>query len=187
MLVRRVNFEHRGIRVIDGVEDSHEHITIDLHAGDIYYNPGILTPIAFNEPIPIKPGKCIVIETKECIQLPKNIFGILCSKGSLSAIGVVVSNNKIDPLFNGKLNVPVFNAGSSKVIIQPSQAFCCTAFHLVEAEVPSDTPRNAIRPTPHPKDKFADLIETYLPSIVTILIAILGAAVATAITLWFGK
>lgn len=187
MLVRSTNIKHRGIRISNGDIDTHEHVTIDLHAGSSYYVPGNPTPIAFDKPIKIKSGQCIAIETKETMQLPNNIFGILCSKGKLSAVGIVVGNNKIDPLFDGQLNVPLFNAGTSTYTITEGDAFCCVAFHLIEAEIPSTKTRHAIKPSPHCKVSFLDRSKPFLPYLLALLMAAVGSAVATAATILLMK
>lgn len=183
MLVRSANIEHRGIRITNGTVDANEHVTIDLHAGSSYYVPGNPTPLAFDKPIKIKHGQCIAIGTKETLQLPNNIFGVLCSKGKLSAGGIVVGNNKIDPLFDGSMNVPLYNAGSSTYTINEGQAFCCVAFHLIEAEIPSTETRHAIKPSPRCKVSFLDRSKPYLRYLLPLLMTAVGAAVGTGITI----
>ncbi len=187
MLVRSANIEHRNIRIQDKTINSGEHIVIDLHAGSKYYVPGDPKPISIEGPIKLKPGRCITVETKESIALPKRIFGTLHSKGKLSTLGIWVGNNKVDPLFNGQLNIPILNAGTTTFTINTGEPFCCVAFHLIETAVDSEEIRHAVQPTPYRKVSLYDRIKPCLPLAYAAIIAAISAIVGAGVTIWMSR
>jgi len=82
----------------------------------------------------IRPNGFVVIETKETIALPCNIFGLLTGKGALIFRGILISPSKIDPTFHDKLRIGVFNAGRVSVTFKTGEALCSCCFFMMEAE-----------------------------------------------------
>jgi deoxycytidine triphosphate deaminase len=144
MVILKRNFSARHIIVENACDDSDEHVTIDLSVGDRYQKAGQPRWYDLAQPIALRPRSCILVKTHERITIPADVFGILCSKGSLSANGLIVSNTKVDPLFGDQLNVPIFNAGRRTLRIRPGMRFCCVSFHTLEQSIPDRVYRRAI-------------------------------------------
>lgn len=136
MLILKRNFRNRGIEITvpaGGLgESDNEHVTTDLHVGDRFNTPGDSMPYSFGNYQVIKPGRCIVVFTREKIAVPDGVFGFICARGSLTFQGLMVASTKIDPLFYGHLGVAVFNAGTKPVKLNAGDAFCSVAFQTLE-------------------------------------------------------
>jgi deoxycytidine triphosphate deaminase len=120
-----------------GPEDK-EQVVVDLHVEQVYHEAGDSTMQALSKSIVLHPNECIVLKTKEELEIPGDIFGFLCSRGSLSSRGLLVANTKVDPCFNGALMIPVFNASSYDIEIQKNDAFCSIFFLKMEEPVSPD-------------------------------------------------
>ncbi|MEM9457356.1 MAG: hypothetical protein AAGF11_24465 [Myxococcota bacterium] len=183
MIVQNQDFTAREIRIktehVEGY-DANELVTHDLHIGDQYYDPGSQLPRPFpgRKDYVLRPGRCVVVETAEELVVPNNIFGLLCSKGSLSAQGLLVANTKVDPLFKGNLRVAVYNASNTPVKMAKGKPFCAIAFHLLERSVHAAEARKPpdIRSQPRGSlERFWDWISAQAP-----IFSILATVVAVA-------
>lgn len=145
MVILKAHYEARGIRIEPRAPDSadpKELVAYDLRVGKSYQEPGDATIRDFPKPTYVlKPGRCIVVYTLENIAVSHDLLGILCSKASLTAQGLLVANTKIDPGFNDILKISVFNAGSSPITIEQNKPFCSIVFHTLEHRVPTGVSR----------------------------------------------
>lgn len=183
MIILRRNLEKRNIKIINSVDNPKEFVVVDLRVGDRYRVPGKSQWFDLKKHYLIRPGQCVLIRTKEKIQLPDNVFASIFSRGGLSAKGLIVSNTKIDPLFCDYLNIPVFNAGKQTIKLEQGDSFCSVAFFLLEQPIDSTISRDPIDMGAQEQLFIIDVIHEYLPHLLAGIISIVGAAIATYITI----
>jgi deoxycytidine triphosphate deaminase len=187
VIILRKNFKSAKIDISPDTTDAKEEVCVDLSVGESYMEAGDSEVLTLKTIYRLKPSGCIVVRTKECITVPNNIFGFLCSKGSLAARGLLVPNTKIDPMFSGPLDVAIYNAGNSALEIKSGMKFCSIAFQQMTDPIQSGIPRGGPRISNDRANKMITfLIENrtlLITSAVTIIISLAGAALATAITI----
>lgn len=144
MILRRADFTNFQVIVDPDGTGSDEEVCVDLRVGDSFKEAGGSASYPLDKPYTLNPGVCIVVRTKEVISLPKNVFGTLCAKGSLAALGFLVPNTKVDPLFAGTLDIALFNAGTRPLCVTKDGAFCSIIFHTLQGPVSRTTPRTGI-------------------------------------------
>ena len=175
-----------GVLIEPAGNDPKEQVSVDLTVGDLYQKSGDVDWRAIKDSVMIHPGTCLLIQTKERITMPNNVFGLLATKGRVGAKGVVVANTKLDPLFEGNLNIPVFNVGSKKVSLNKDDKYCSISFWATEHPIVGSTTRNAIRIEPREGGALADFLSQYAPHIITGVVSVLSAVAAAIITVKFG-
>ena len=144
MILRRADFANLNVVVDPDGTAVHEQVCVDLRVGGSFMEAGGSASYPLDKPYTLNPGVCIVVRTKEIISLPNNVFGTLCAKGSLAALGFLVPNTKVDPLFAGNLDVALFNAGTRPLRVATDMPFCSIVFHTLQGSVAHNTPRAAI-------------------------------------------
>jgi|ERR1039457_1822000 dUTPase len=144
MILRRADFANFHVSVDPDGTGPDEEVCVDLRVGDSFMEAGGSASYPFDKPYTLNPGVCIVVHTKEVISLPKNVFGTLCAKGSLAALGFLVPNTKVDPMFAGNLDVALFNAGTRPLSVTKDSPFCSIVFHTLQGPVLRNTPRTGI-------------------------------------------
>lgn len=183
MIILKRNLEKRHVKIINWVDNPKEFVVVDLRVGDRYRVPGKSRWFDLKKPYLLRPGRCALIRTEEKVQLPENVFASIFSRGGLSAKGLIVSNTKIDPLFSDYLNIPVFNAGKQTIRLERGDRFCSVAFYLLEQPIDSTLSRDPIDMGATEQSFFIDVLYEYLPHLIAAIISIVGAAVATYITI----
>jgi deoxycytidine triphosphate deaminase len=183
MILLKRNLQTRGVIVTGMIDDPKELVSCDLRIGKRYQEPG--DPQIFEFPktsYSLKPNRCIVVHTLEKLSVPDGIFATLCSKGSLTARGLMVANTKIDPLFCNYLQISVFNAGNRPVELSREMPFCSIIFHTLEhttlSSVQRDPPQNASQRRGVLRNMW-DTGSTN-PLVVGIITGVMGAAAAAA-------
>ncbi len=144
MILRRIDFPNLNVRVDPDATKPEEEVCVDLHVGDSFMEAGSSASYPLDKPYMLNPGACIVVRTKETISLPNDVFGTLCAKGSLAALGFLVPNTKVDPLFAGPLDIALFNAGTRPLSVEKGQAFCSAVFHSLHGPISRIIPRTGI-------------------------------------------
>jgi dUTPase len=144
MILRRTDFPTFKIIVEPDETDADEEVCVDLRVGESFMEAGSSASYPLDKPYVLNPGACIVVRTKEVISLPNDVFGTLCAKGSLAALGFLVPNTKVDPMFSGNLNVALFNAGTRPLPVNQGDSFCSVIFHQLQAAVQRTAPRTGI-------------------------------------------
>lgn len=183
-LILTNNLKTRGIEVAPFNGDPKEQVSVDLTVGTLYQKSGDPDWLHVNEGLTIHPGTCVIIQTAETIKMPNNAFGLLATKGSIGAKGIVTANTKLDPLFDGHLNIPVFNVGGRKVELRKGQPFCSISFWETESPIVGSTTRNAIKVQPRTTSKMKDFLDRNAAHIITASISLLGAIGAALITVY---
>lgn len=176
------NLKSRGIHIEPFNGDSKEQVSVDLTVGSLYQRSGDPDWLHVNEVLTIYPGSCVVVRTAETVKMPNNAFGLLATKGTIGAKGIVTANTKLDPLFDGNLNIPIFNVSGRKVELKKGQRFCSLSFWQTEAPIVGTSTRNAIKVQPRAVSKARDFIDRNAAHIITALVSLAGAIIAALIT-----
>ena len=108
------------------LEPNSSNASYDLRIGEEYRDHRDLgkTALSNNDKIVLQPGSAVIIETAESVQFPKSRFGQIVPKVSLLQNGLSNTSSKIDPGYNGKLLITVFNLGKRKVFLKKGDKFC---------------------------------------------------------------
>lgn len=130
--------------VADALANTDERIALDLHVGDHYEKNHRY--IQFTDGFVLPPNTCVRIRTTECLETPPHVFGQVCSRASLTAEGLIVSNLKIDPNFAGPLELAVFNGGKRPIKVDRDKAFACIWFARLDSPL-GETKRRFATPT----------------------------------------
>ncbi|MDB9528479.1 hypothetical protein PN498_20980 [Oscillatoria sp. CS-180] len=98
----------------------------DLRVGDEYKDHRNATKheLLSNGRIALQPGSAVIIETAERFQFPKTRFGHIVPKVSLLQEGLSNTSSKVDPGYEGRLSITVFNLGKRTVTLEKGQKFC---------------------------------------------------------------
>ena len=187
MIILRRDFSAAKIEVSADTTDPKEEVCVDLSVGESYMEAGASEALTMSASCELKPGRCIIVQTSERVSVPNNVFGLLCSKGSLAARGFLVPNTKTDPLFSGTLDIAIYNAGKKPLTINKGMKFCSIIFQKIEGSTLSATPRGGPRISTEKINKFKAFFQEHavllITNIVTIIISVGSAAVAVWITL----
>ena len=176
------NLKSRGIYIVPFTGDPKEQVSVDLTVGGLYQQSGDPDWLHVENTLTVHPGSCVVIQTAEVVKMPNNAFGLLASKGSMGAKGLFTANTKLDPLFDGNLNIPVFNVSGRKIELKRGQSFCSLSFWETEAPIVGTATRNAIKVQPRTISKPRDFLERNAAHIFTAIVSFAGAIFAALIT-----
>ena len=191
MIIRVSDYPAKGIKIVsNGAQangDPKEQICFDLHVGEGVRIAGDDTRRRTPNPIRLKPNDCLRIETREHLTIPNTVFGMLCSRASLTAEGLVAANLKIDPKFQGKLTITIFNASKNVITINPNLPFCSIYFATLEEPVDSESP---IRTPPEAKiitgNRILEWFHRSSGHILTFVLSVLASIIASYIFGWAG-
>jgi dCTP deaminase len=102
------------------------NVSYDLRVGNEYrdHRDRGTTDLDDSQAISLKPGSAVIIETAELVQFPKSRFGHIVPKVSLLQDGLSNTSSKIDPGYEGKLLITVFNLGKREIYLKKGQKFC---------------------------------------------------------------
>jgi deoxycytidine triphosphate deaminase len=194
MIILRRNYENKKINITrNNCEVEHssatdmnhkEQVAYDFHVGERFQKPNDHNQYGLNGGITINPGTCILISTAESVTLPSDVFGVMCSRGSLAAKGLFVGNTKIDPTFSGTLNIPVFNASSNVIHMKQGDAFCTAYFSILEQPVPPGVSKKAPEVDAHNTSRFSRICDFFrVNGLVLLLNALIAGTTAYAATI----
>lgn len=109
-----------------GTARSDGNVSYDFRVGDEYRDHRDVgkTELLEDDEITLLSGAAVIIETMESVQFPRTRFGHIVPKVSLLQKGISNTASKIDPGYNGRLLITVFNLGRQKVTLKKGQKFC---------------------------------------------------------------
>jgi deoxycytidine triphosphate deaminase len=163
--------------VAEALRTSGERVALDLHVGRTFERNHKW--IEMPECLILRPNECIRIRVRELIQTSRAVFGGVCSRASLTAEGLLVSNIKVDPNFIGYLEIAVFNAGDRSISLMRDKAFASVWFATLASAIPEgEAPR-----VPTPTDGLAfrswqERARVLAPYVATGVLSILGSLAA---------
>ncbi|WP_082175583.1 dCTP deaminase domain-containing protein [Archangium gephyra] len=80
--------------------------------------------ITENNPLELRPGSAAIIETTEYVHFPRSRFGHIVPKVSRLHEGLSNTSSKVDPGYEGKLAIAVFNLGQNTITLNKGDKFC---------------------------------------------------------------
>jgi dUTPase len=187
MIIKIADFSARGIQVMRGgapAPDVKEQVAYDLHIGSAYRIPGDANRHALPDSLFLKPNDCILFETEESLSIPADLFGLIVSRASLAAEGIVVANLKIDPRFYGPLAVTVINTGRRYLHVYKGMPFCSIFFQSLESSVDGHDPRTPPQPRILPSRRYKEKFLASLPFLLTFIASVVSSLVAAYIFIW---
>src|ERR1035438_10449742 len=81
--------------------------------------------------ITLLPGGAVVIETEEDLHVPRGMFGYIVPRVKWLQEGVSNTLSKVDPGYNGRLLVTLFNLGRITKKLPRKERFCSLVVHRV--------------------------------------------------------
>jgi len=142
-----------------------KEIMYDLRLGNEVY----ITPdkneksIKDKETILISPGAYALLLTKEKLNLPNNIFGLITIKFAYKKKGLVnISGFHVDPGFNGPLIFSVYNLGPSTICLRSGDEVFSILFYELGSSVELTKDRRIGK---IPLDMLEPLIDRTVPSL----------------------
>jgi len=188
MIIQVCDYSARGILLegsITAPRQQKEQVCRDLHIGESIKLPGDDVRRPTPKKIRLKPNDCLRIETDEHLTVPSNVFGTICSRASLTAEGLIVANLKIDPKFQGKLTITIYNTSKNIITLNHELPFCSIFFQGLETPLPDTAP---IRTPPEAKiisgHRIVETLNRALPFILTFGASVLASLIASYLFGW---
>lgn len=119
-------------------EESLQPAGYDLRVGDEAYLNGKIVNVKELETIAIPPKAYTLILTLERIKLPDDVMGDMKLRSSLAREGLIGSLAWVDPGWDGKLTLSVYNASDKQVELSYGERFVQIAF--IRLEGPAKNP-----------------------------------------------
>mgnify|MGYP000069419863 CR=1 FL=1 len=120
---QKFNLSSESLIYIDKDRSSIEFFSIELTLGDGWsnsysnYNKN-LWEVKDGDGVNLNAQDSIVVEVQEDIKVPHNKYGVVLPTGSLFlSHGVMVASAKVEPAFQGKLKLRIFNTTRQKVFL----------------------------------------------------------------------
>ena len=111
----------------------------------------------------IEPGEVVFVLTQENLALPDNISAILVPKRKLSHDGIMILGGlSIDPLYEGKLLIGLYNLSSSPYPIIPGRKVIGAQFYRLSDTEKIDVTKPEIKIIDFP-DELVRLMQNYKP------------------------
>lgn len=189
MIIQRQHFDRHGIEIVDGDlvnprDPDHapeEEICYDLHVGQAIRPPGSEARRTPSAHIELSPNNAVRIETRERLTIPNGVFGQICSRASLTAEGLVVSNLKVDPNFQGRLVVTVFNTSKNRIRIDSALPFCSVFFHTLEESLASQRVRTPPEARAITESPWKVGLRKSFPYVITFVLSVVASLIAAGV------
>jgi deoxycytidine triphosphate deaminase len=136
--------------VIHPFEIEHlQPLGIDLTLGQDCYNltTGKGEKLGKDDVFPVRHGDFVVVWTEETLHVRDDWFGLVCSKVSLIGQGLTHFGTKVDPGFEGKLQLSFRNDGHRVIKLKRGQPICNVIFLRLPKATGATYKRELPRPT----------------------------------------
>lgn len=119
---------------VDQLSGRTANASYDLRIGAQYreHRSTCLATLADDETFDLRAREAIIIETEEYIRLPRRMFALLVPKVGLLQVGLSNTMSKVDPGYEGRLLVTLFNLGRKTVTLRRCMPFCSLCVLRVE-------------------------------------------------------
>jgi deoxycytidine triphosphate deaminase len=94
--------------------------------------------------IKIPARSSVFIITEEFIWLSPRLAVTLHSRGGLAAKGLVLNSTTIDPNWNGRLTMLLYNSSDQEVVLCKDETFSTAIFHVTKTPTPNEPSSNPI-------------------------------------------
>lgn len=136
-----------------------EEFSIELSVGDQWakdLSKEKAVMYAIEDLITIKPQSSIVLEVKENIHVPFNMYGLILQTGSVFLEqGVLIGAGKIEPSFDGKLRLLVYNTSKTKRTLLKGQKIASAIFMRTDKTINASIYSNNRAPVPKKRGTMA--------------------------------
>jgi len=119
-------------------EESLQPAGYDLRVGDEAYINGKILDVKNLGTLVVPPKTCALVLTLERIRLPDDIMGDMKLRSSLAREGLIGSFAWVDPGWDGKLTLGLYNASDNPVELSYGERFVQIAF--LRLEMPARNP-----------------------------------------------
>lgn len=121
----------------DASDDEVEEYSIELTIGEGWsdaYSEANKNLIKISDEISIQGNGSVVIEVAQEIRMPHNNYGVVLSTGKLFlSKGVLIATAKVEPSFEGKLKLRVFNTTKQRVTLKQGEKLGSVIFFQTES------------------------------------------------------
>lgn len=152
---------------------------IDKDAPDMYsFNGGFAT---------LKPNSSVVIEVAEEIKVPYNVIGIIVPSGrAFLEKGIIIGAGKIEPSYEGKLKILLYNTSKSKRFLKPGAKLGSAIFFRTDRTLSEKLPTSSKAVNIKSKGRFERVIgfiksdpKFFIPEILMVITSSLVTALFT--------
>jgi deoxycytidine triphosphate deaminase len=164
-----------------------EEFSIELSVGDQWakdLSKEKAVMYAIEDVITIKPQSSVVLEVKENIHVPFNMYGIILQTGSVFLEqGVLIGAGKIEPSFNGKLRLLVYNTSKTKRTLQKGQKIASAIFMRTDKTINASIYNNNRVPVPKKRGKLAKMYSFFTDDkkfTITLIASVLSSSLIAA-------
>lgn len=108
---------------------------IDMNNVKETYSDFPMTVVRAENGITILPGQFFLASTYETVFIPRDIVARVEGKSSLARIGLLVHSTAgyIDPGFEGKITMELYNLYHRPIILRPGKKICQLSFEFLSA------------------------------------------------------
>ncbi|HEX4808660.1 MAG TPA: hypothetical protein VH325_07015 [Bryobacteraceae bacterium] len=92
--------------------------SVDLMVGERCYKQNEDRYFLIGEGVTLGARQSLLVDTAEKVATPYNVFGLVTGKGSQIFKGTFISTGKINPGFNNKLKIGIYNGSNNPFIIR---------------------------------------------------------------------
>jgi deoxycytidine triphosphate deaminase len=112
------NLDRSQVETDKVIEKQSSNASYDLRVGGEYRDHREMgkTDLLDDGILYLPPGAAVIIETYEEVQFPRSRFGHIVPKVKLLMEGISNTSSKVDPGFDGRLLITVFNLGTKKIV-----------------------------------------------------------------------
>jgi deoxycytidine triphosphate deaminase len=109
--------------------------SVDLTVGDRCYKQNQDRYFLIGNGITLGAYQSLLVETAEKVATPYNVFGIVTGKGAQIFRGTFISTGKINPGFNNKLKIGIYNGSGNPLVIRKGEPLCSCLFLEMESSI----------------------------------------------------
>ena len=124
------------------IEKNIENFSIEISLGEGWndnYSDADVGLIQIGDSIIVGGRGSIVVEVAEEIRVPYNRYGVVLPTGSLFlAQGILIASAKVEPAFNGRLKLRLFNTTDKKIKLTKGRKLGSVIFFSTESTIPHD-------------------------------------------------
>ena len=166
-----------------------EEFSIELSVGeqwakDLSKEKAIMYAIEDDE-ISIKPQSSIVLEVQENIQVPFNMYGLILQTGSVFLEqGILIGAGKIEPSFDGKLRMLIYNTSKTKRTLKKGQKIASAIFMRTDKTINASIYKNNRTLVKENRGKLAKIIAFFandMKNTVNLFASILSSSLVAAL------
>lgn len=136
----------------------------------------------------IKPNTSVVIEVKEIISVPLNLYGIIIPKGSsFLEQGIIITAGKIEPGFSGKLQFLLFNTTNSRRSIKKGASIASAIFFRTDKTINSSDVKHEQIALPKKRSLFVRVVNFFSSDpkyTINLIVTALTSSLVAALVTW---